>query len=125
MKFVTHSRNDNRTPTEAVQITQSLEIALWRKIASEGRQRIHWAISRVNPTDGDSFRLMKVEHILEFPVALGTLAGALAKATSAVEPELREKLRVFEQLMLDVDERMNANGHSNEKTEAGERLLEP
>lgn len=123
MKFVTHSRNDNRPPSEVVQVSKSLSVALWNVVGSNGRQRIHWKVSRVTP-DGESYRLMRPEQLLEFPIALSVLAGALANAMS-LDLELREKLRTLEQLMLDADSRMNANGHSNERTEANERLLKP
>jgi hypothetical protein len=59
---------------------------------------------------------MRPEQLLEYPIALSIIAGALSNAM-ALDAELREKLRFLEQLMLDADSQLNASGHSTLSTD--------
>lgn len=114
------NRSQSRLPSETFAISSTLNCAIWSVVGLTGRHRIHWKLSRINP-EGESFSLLKVEQLLEFPGALAILAGGFAKIES-LDRDLREDLLKMERLMEDVHNRLQANGE-HEKAETDQPIF--
>lgn len=99
-----------------------MSCAIWSVVGITGRHRIHWKLSRTNP-DGESFNLLKIEQMLEFPGALAILAGGFAKIES-LDRDMREDLLRMERLMEEAHQKLRANGEA-EKAETDQAIFTP
>jgi hypothetical protein len=107
-----------RQPDHTARITPSLSVSVWQSHDSEtGRVRMHWDVSRLSGDDpARTFKTLKVESLLEFPLFLATVAAGFAK-TEAVGPELRAELLQFAKDMELLTERRESNGAAEKKPE--------
>lgn len=77
-------------PTEVVELTPSLKVAIWN-VPGEGRDHpIHFSLERI-AADGKSRRTLRPENLLELPLAIGVLCSALSK--SRLPDSLRASLK--------------------------------
>ncbi len=109
-----------RQPDHTARITPSLSVSVWRSHDSETGVRLHWDVSCISKDDPSrSFKTLRIESILEFPLYLARVAAGFA-STEAVSPQLRSELQEFAKDMELLAEKRQANGAVEKKElEAG------
>jgi hypothetical protein len=117
MSFVKRHRNESRQPTEKLQVSENLEIAVWQAVESNGARRLHWNFSRINP-QGGSYKTLRVQDLLQLPSAIAVLAAGF-KQIPSLPGELRDALSKLGELMVQVDSQLEGNGLSTESTDQG------
>ncbi len=112
-----------RQPDHTAQITPSLSVSVWQSHDSEtGKVRMHWDVSRINNEDpSKSFKTMRIESLLEFPLFLSKVAIGFAQ-TEAVAPKLRSELLQFAKDMELLAERRSVNGAAEKPGSEAEPL---
>lgn len=96
----TKKANEKTAPTEVVDITPSVRVAIWNAGRIPGREHpVHVSFERI-AADGKSRKTLLPETLLELPQAIGVLASALSK--SALPDGLRQSLSVLSDRMFRV-----------------------
>jgi len=84
-------KGSRNLPTERLQLTETLKVAVWRSEDRNGAVRFNWDLSRVAEDGSRTFDTMVVSSLLELPAFTAKLSELFANSSS-VPQQLRERL---------------------------------
>lgn len=122
-RTTTNEVGQSRVPTEAVQLSENLELCFWSARRTDGTRRMHWALRRINRSDpSQPGRTLRPEDLLECPAVLAAAAETFSAAHD-LPPDIRADLATLARQLATIEIAPKVNGKADDNRTATNRAF--